>query len=117
MWRIQHILPEIQIHAASLESYASVFKAFQQVRPDDYVVSSGETHSVKEFCKKAFSLVDLDYRDFVVQDDRLFCPAEVDMLLGDCTKARKRLAWNYTRTLDELITEMVQNDFERESGK
>ncbi len=92
----------------------AMWTMLQQERPDDYVVSSGETHSVREFCEKAFRLVDLDYREFVVQDERLFRPAEVDILLGDCTKAQTQLGWNYTRTLDDLITEMVENDFKRE---
>ena len=96
---------------------SAMWSMLQQDHPDDYVVSSGKTHSVREFCEKAFKLVDLDYRDFVVQDDRLFRPAEVDILLGDCAKAQKQLGWNYTRTLDELIAEMVENDLARESGR
>lgn len=85
----------------------AMWKMLQQDAPDDYVVSSGETHSVREFCEKAFALVGLDYRDHVLQDDRLFRPAEVDILLGDCTKAREQLGWRYEHSLDDLIQEMV----------
>ena len=86
----------------------------QQDEPDDYVVSSGETHSVREFCERAFSLAGLDYRDHVVHDERLFRPAEVDVLLGDCSKARERLGWSYPRSFDDLIREMVEHDLARE---
>ena len=92
----------------------AMWKMLQQDAPDDYVVSSGETHSVREFCEKAFALVDLDYRDHVIQDDRLFRPAEVDILLGDCTKAREQLGWHYEHSLDDLIQEMVEHDLQGE---
>ena len=61
----------------------------QQDRPDDFVIATGETHSVKEFVERAFSLVDLDWRDFVVVDETFFRPAEIHILAGDCRKARK----------------------------
>ena len=97
------------------EYVTAMWTMLQQDKPDDYVVSSRETHSVREFCEKAFSLVGLDYRDYVAQDDRLFRPAEVDILLGDCTKARQKLGWDYRHTLDELIEEMVEHDLQAES--
>ena len=96
------------------EYVTAMWTMLQQDQPDDYVVSSGKTHAVREFCDKAFRLVGLDYRDHVVQDDRLFRPAEVDILLGDCTKARQKLGWDYRHTLDELIEEMVEHDLRTE---
>ena len=97
------------------EYVTAMWTMLQQDQPDDYVVSSGKTHAVREFCDKAFRLVGLDYRDHVVQDDRLFRPAEVDILLGDCTKARQKLGWDYRHTLDELIEEMVERDLRTEA--
>jgi GDPmannose 4,6-dehydratase len=84
----------------------------QQPTPDDYVVATGEAHSVREFCELAFAHVGLDYRDFVVVDPRYFRPTEVDHLLGDATKARTRLGWKPTRTFDELVRLMVDADLE-----
>jgi len=66
----------------------------QNKYPDDYVICSGETHSVREFCEKAFNLVGLNYRDYVVTSDTFFRPAEVDILLGDYSKAEKILVGN-----------------------
>ena len=82
----------------------------QQTEPDDYVIATGETHSVREFCELAFSEVGLDYRDFVKVDERFQRPAEVDLLVGDSTKARRVLGWRPTYTFAELVREMVQSD-------
>lgn len=82
----------------------------QQEQPDDYIVASGETHSVREFCEAAFAELDLDYRDYVTHDDRLFRPAEVELLLGDSTKARKMLGWHPRHTFRGLVREMVMAD-------
>jgi GDPmannose 4,6-dehydratase len=84
----------------------------QQDRPDDYVLATGKTHSVREFLEIAFGYVGLDYQDHVVIDPQLYRPAEVHLLLGDSAKARKELGWNYTGTLEELIHEMVDADLE-----
>jgi GDPmannose 4,6-dehydratase len=84
----------------------------QQPEPDDYVVATGVAHSVREFCERAFAEVDLDYRDYVVTDERFQRPAEVDQLLGDASKARERLGWRPTYTFEELVSEMVQSDLE-----
>src|SRR3954471_24262784 len=65
----------------------------QQDQPDDYVIATGETHSVREFAEIAFASVGLDYREYVIQDERFMRPAEVDLLIGDPTKARERLGW------------------------
>jgi GDPmannose 4,6-dehydratase len=84
----------------------------QQPQPDDYVVATGEAHTVREFCERAFSELDLDYHDFVIADERFFRPAEVDQLVGDASKAREILGWSPTYSFDELIKEMVQSDLE-----
>jgi GDPmannose 4,6-dehydratase len=82
----------------------------QQPEPDDYVISSGETHSVREFCELAFAEVQLDYRDFVRVDKELYRPAEVDLLIGDSSKARRILGWEPKHTFRDLVAEMIQSD-------
>ena len=93
----------------------------QQPKPDDYVVASGESHTVREFCERAFAELDLDYRDFVKVDERFYRPAEVDQLVGDATKAREILGWRPKYSFNELVKEMVQSDLEanarRQGGK
>ena len=84
----------------------------QQPEPDDYVIATGETHSVREFCERTFALLDLDYRDFVKVDERLYRPAEVDVLVGDASKARRELGWEPRHSFAELIEEMVYADLE-----
>jgi GDPmannose 4,6-dehydratase len=84
----------------------------QQPMPDDYVVASGDTHSVREFCERAFAEVDLDYLDYVKVDERFYRPAEVDVLVGDASKARRELGWEPRYTFQEMISEMVQSDLE-----
>jgi GDPmannose 4,6-dehydratase len=88
----------------------AMYLMLQHPEPDDYVVATGESHSVAEFCEKAFAEVDLDYKDYVVTDERLRRPAEVDQLVGDATKARSVLGWQPEYTFDEMIKEMVQSD-------
>jgi GDPmannose 4,6-dehydratase len=82
---------------------------------EDYVVATGETHTVRELCEVAFTEVGLDYRDFVKTDERYYRPAEVDLLVGDATKVHAKLGWQPTRTFKELIKEMVQADLEHHS--
>jgi GDPmannose 4,6-dehydratase len=84
----------------------------QQDRPDDYVISTDETHSVREFCEKTFGRLGLDYRDFVEIDPRYFRPAEVDLLLGDSTKARQALGWRPRMSFDGLVDAMVEADLQ-----
>jgi GDPmannose 4,6-dehydratase len=84
----------------------------QQPKPDDYVVASGETHTVREFCERAFAEVGLDYREYVKIDQQFYRPAEVDLLVGDAAKAREALGWRPTYTFDELVKEMVHADLE-----
>ncbi|MGC9357482.1 MAG: GDP-mannose 4,6-dehydratase [Anaerolineae bacterium] len=84
----------------------------QQDEPDDYVVGMGETHSVQEFCKAAFSYVDLDWKDYVTQDPRFMRPAEVDMLVSQPDKARRILGWEPNISFQELVQIMVDADIE-----
>jgi GDPmannose 4,6-dehydratase len=84
----------------------------QQPEPDDYVVATGESHSVREFCELAFSHAGLDYREFVVEDPQYYRPAEVDLLIGDAAKAREKLNWTPTYSFDSLVREMVDADLE-----
>jgi GDPmannose 4,6-dehydratase len=78
--------------------------------PSDYVIATGETHSVREFCELAFAELGLDYREFVRMDPRLCRPAEVDTLVGDAGKARRLLKWEPKWTFRELVHEMVTAD-------
>jgi len=82
----------------------------QQDQPDDYVVSTGETHSVREFLEEAFSYVNLKWDDYVEIDPRYFRPAEVDLLLGDSTKAKQKLGWEPKVTFKGLVELMVDAD-------
>jgi len=82
----------------------------QQDHPDDYVISTGETHTVRSFLEIAFGAVGLDYRKHVVVDPRYYRPAEVNLLLGDSTKAQQRLGWQYEQSFESLVEEMVQSD-------
>lgn len=85
----------------------------QQSAPEDFVIATGETHTVEEFVSLAFSKVGLDYSKHVIIDPEFVRPAEVDILLGDATKARTKLGWQPKVTFTELIDEMVQADLSR----
>jgi GDPmannose 4,6-dehydratase len=78
--------------------------------PDDYVIATGETHSVREFLDKTFGQLDLDWNKYVEIDPRYFRPAEVDLLLGDSGKARRKLGWEPKVSFDQLVKLMVDND-------
>src|SRR5215467_10509669 len=95
-------------HAA--DYVRAMYLMLQQPEPGDYVVATGETHSVREFCDLAFSEVGLDYRNFVVEDPQFFRPAEVDLLVGDASRARETFDWKPTYTFRQLVSEMVAND-------
>jgi GDPmannose 4,6-dehydratase len=82
----------------------------QQDQPDDYVIATGETHSVRRFCEIAFGHVGLNYEDYVVQDERFYRPAEVDLLVGDPSKAREQLGWQPETSFEELVQMMVEAD-------
>jgi GDPmannose 4,6-dehydratase len=84
----------------------------QQDQPDDFVVSTGETHSVRELCEIAFAHVGLDWHEHVVVDDKFLRPAEVDLLVGDATKAKTLLKWEKTVTFADLVAMMVDADVE-----
>jgi GDPmannose 4,6-dehydratase len=84
----------------------------QQDKPDDYVIATGETHSVREFTEKVFIRLDLDYNKYVSIDPRYFRPTEVDVLLGDASKAKKALGWKPKVTFDALIDMMIAADME-----
>jgi|SRR6185437_3299033 len=88
----------------------------QQKEPDDYVIATGATFSVREFVELAFGHLGLDYREFVVTDPRFFRPAEVDLLLGDCRKAQDALGWKPTYSFQDLVREMVENDLRQLSA-
>jgi GDPmannose 4,6-dehydratase len=82
----------------------------QQPEADDYVVATGETHTVREFCELAFAEADLNYRDYVKVDERYYRPAEVDLLIGNAEKARRELGWQPAYTFEQLVKEMVTAD-------
>lgn len=90
----------------------------QQDQPDDYVVATGETHSIEEFLTLAFEEVGLgDWRNYVRQDPKFFRPAEVDLLIGDPTKAQQKLGWNREVDFAGLVKMMVRHDFDYEAGR
>jgi GDPmannose 4,6-dehydratase len=84
----------------------------QQPEPDDYVIATGETHSIRELCEEAFGYVDLDWQQYVKQDERFMRPAEVDLLVGDASKAGRVLGWEPHITFQGLIHLMVEADVE-----
>jgi GDPmannose 4,6-dehydratase len=95
----------------------AMWMMLQQATPDDYVVATSETHSVKDFLEEAFSYAGLDWRKHVVVDPRFFRPAEVDLLLGDPTKIRKKLGWEPRVTFKELVRLMVDADLDGPKGR
>lgn len=90
----------------------AMFLMMQADEPDDYVIATGETHSIKEFLDEAFGYLDLDWKRHVEIDPRYYRPAEVDLLLGDATKARERLGWKPTVTFKQLVRLMTDHDLE-----
>jgi|YNPBryulayer2012_1023412.scaffolds.fasta_scaffold01723_6 GDPmannose 4,6-dehydratase len=84
----------------------------QQDQPDDYVLATGETHSVRELCEVAFGHVGLDWRDYVVVDPKHYRPAEVDLLIGDASKARRVLGWEPSVNFEQLVRMMVDADLQ-----
>jgi GDPmannose 4,6-dehydratase len=84
----------------------------QQEKPDDYVIGTGETHSVAEFAEKAFKYVGLNYKDYIEIDEKLKRPAEIDILIADCSRAKKMLNWKLEISFDNLVAEMVESDLE-----
>jgi GDPmannose 4,6-dehydratase len=95
------------------EFVEAMWLMLQQERGDDFVVATGETHSVREFLDEAFGVVGLDWKEYVKVDPRYYRPAEVDLLIGDASKARKVLGWQPKTTFAELVRIMVQADIDR----
>jgi GDPmannose 4,6-dehydratase len=94
----------------------SMWMILQQEKPQDFVVATGETHSIEEFLDVAFKLVNLDYQKHIVVDKKFFRPLEVHKLCGDCSKAKKILGWTPKVTFKELIEIMVKEDMQRWEG-
>lgn len=89
----------------------------QQDTPDDFVISTGEMHTVEELVQVAFDHVGLNWRDYVVIDEKFVRPAEVDLLLGDCTKAKEELGWELEVGFKQLVANMVDADLKRHAGR
>jgi GDPmannose 4,6-dehydratase len=94
----------------------AMWRMLQRDEPDDYVISTGQTHSIREICELAFGHAGLDWEQYVTIDQKFFRPAEVDLLIGDPTKAREGLGWEPSTTFEELITMMVDADLALLSG-
>jgi GDPmannose 4,6-dehydratase len=88
----------------------AIWLMLQQEKPDDYVIATGVTHSVRELCERAFEIGGLDYREYVISDAQLHRPAEVDLLVGNAAKARTILNWKPQSDFDALVREMVRAD-------
>jgi GDPmannose 4,6-dehydratase len=99
------------------EYVKAMWMMLQQDEPEDYVIATGEQHAVRDFAEAAFARLGLDYRDHVVVDPQFLRPAEVDTLLGDAAKARKKLGWTYGLTFKDLVHEMVDADLARLQGE
>jgi GDPmannose 4,6-dehydratase len=95
----------------------AMWQMMQLDDPGDYVIATGETHTVREFCELAFSYVGLDYREHVVVDKRYFRPTEVDLLIGDASRARERFGWKASTTFPDLVKLMVDADLAFMKGK
>ncbi len=94
----------------ALDYMEGAWRMLQQDEPDDYVLATGETHSVQEFLEAAFTYAGLDWREYVKIDPRYFRPAEVDLLIGDYSKAKEKLGWEPTVRFEELVRMMVDAD-------
>lgn len=109
-----------KIHVGNMDAYRDwghskdymkgVWLMLQQDKPEDFILASGETHTVREMCEYVFSLAGLDYKNYVETDQRLFRPQEVPYLLGDSTKAREKLGWKPKYSFEELLKEMYESD-------
>ena len=89
----------------------AMWMMLQTDEPEDFVVATGETHSVREFVAASFAHLDLKWEDYVEIDPKYFRPTEVDLLIGDPTKAREKLGWEPTTTFDRLVEIMVEHDY------
>jgi GDPmannose 4,6-dehydratase len=102
-------------HAA--DYVKAMWLMLQQDKPEDFVIATGESHSVLEFLETAFDYLGLDYRDYLSLDERLFRPSEVRLLQGDASKARRKLGWKPDISFEALVREMVDSDIEWYSNK
>lgn len=100
-------------HAA--DYVRAMYLMLQQPEPDDYVIATGETHTVSEFCERAFRKAGLDYREYVKSDQQFYRPAEVDLLMGNAAKARRVLGWERAHTFQQLVDQMVESDLDAAS--
>jgi GDPmannose 4,6-dehydratase len=100
----------------SMDYVKAMWLMLQQDQPEDYVIASGESHSVREFLQLAFECVGLDYQNYLVIDGNLYRPSEVNILQGDASKAKKKLAWSPEVPFNELVREMVKGDMEWHSS-
>ncbi len=96
------------------EYVEAMWKMLQQSEPDDYVIATGETHSVQEFVEEAFASVGLNWKEHVKLDAQLLRPAEVDLLIGDASKAKQKLGWQPTTTFKQLVKIMIEADLKTE---
>ena len=97
--------------------YVNAMYCLQHDVPDDWVIATGESHSVKDFAKKAFETVSLNWEDYVVTDKKYERPNEVNYLLGDASKAKKELSWSPKVSFDELVKKMVDYDLKLANQK
>jgi len=95
----------------------AIWRMLQQPSPSDYVIATGETHSVRDFLNETFSYLDLDWKKYVEIDSRYFRPTEVDVLQGDFSKAKRELGWEPKVRFKELVRMMVDYDFQDEKRK
>jgi GDPmannose 4,6-dehydratase len=120
--KISHAVAQIKLEGQRDWGFAgdyveAMWRMLQQDEPGDYVVATGETHSVREFCEVAFSHVGLDWEDHVTTDEKFFRPAEVDLLVGDPSKAKADLGWEPSVRFDGLVRMMVDADIELLTGQ
>ena len=97
-------------HAA--DYVEAMWLMLQQDSPDDYVICTGETHTVQRLCEVAFGAADLDWEQYVKVDEKFYRPAEVELLIGDASKAEEKLSWKPKISFEQLIAEMVESDVE-----
>jgi len=98
------------------EYVEAMWLMLQKGKPEDFVIATGETHSVREFVEAAFSYVDLDWNEYVVIDPAFYRPAEVELLIGDCSKAKEKLGWQPKTKFEDLVGLMVEADLKRVVG-
>lgn len=94
----------------AIDSVRAMWLMLQQETPDDYVIGTGKTHSVRDFCQAAFSYLGLDYQDYVIQDERFYRPAETAQLVSDPQKAQQVLGWTPEISFEDLVHQMVDTD-------